>query len=161
MKDSKPIRVLFVCLGNICRSPTAEGVFLDILRKRNLSDEFEVDSAGTGHWHIGEAPDRRSIAYAKTRGVDLSSLVARQFDEEDFEKFDYILCMDESNVQNVMLRSFDPSHKQKVFRLLEFVKGNPNKDVPDPYMGGLEGFQKVYDLIEEGCLEFLKVIQSK
>ena len=147
-------RVLFVCLGNICRSPTAHGVFQHCVDQAGLSDLIQVDSAGTAAYHVGNSPDPRSMAAARQRGYDLSPLRARQAVEEDFEQFDYILAMDQSNLGN--LQRLQPGHYAGHLGLfLEFAKQFDEVEVPDPYYGGDEGFGHVLDLVEaasEGLL---------
>lgn len=140
-----PKKVLFVCLGNICRSPAAEGVFLHLLRAEGLEEAFVVDSAGTGGWHAGESADRRMLEAARRRGVHLPS-VARQVRGDDFERFDLILAMDRENV--AALLSLAPTHHRHKVRLLrEWDELGPGEDVPDPYYGGPEGFELVLDMV--------------
>ena len=147
--------VLFVCLGNICRSPTAHGVFQALLEQRGMSSAVNVDSCGTGGWHIGEAPDRRATAEAAQRGYDLSALRARQVSSEDFEQFDYILAMDRMNLAD--LQSMCPSQYTGHLGLfLPFASELQVDEVPDPYYGGADGFTHVLDLVEaasEGLLQ--------
>ena len=146
------IKVLFVCLGNICRSPTAHGVFLRKLEQyqtaegRCLADLVEVDSAGTSDWHIGKSPDMRSQKAARKRDYDLSTLRARQVADADFEHFDYILAMDQANLQALQDRCPRP-YRSKLALFLDFAEG-PELEVPDPYFGGEDGFNQVLDLIE-------------
>lgn len=152
-------RVCFVCLGNICRSPTAEGVLQHLIDERGLGDRLSVDSAGTAAYHIGKRPDARSIATAKRRGVELPG-VARQFTTEDFDRFDLILVMDHSNEQNVFRLARDERDRQKVrlFRAFEPEAGE-RAEVPDPYYGGDEGFEEVFDICERsarGLIEYLE-----
>lgn len=150
------IKVLFVCLGNICRSPTAHGVFQALVDRRGLSDKFSIDSAGTAGWHEGKSPDSRSQDQALKRSYDLSFIKGRRVVSTDFETFDYILAMDRSNLEN--LETLCPGqylHKLKLF--LEF-SDRAEIEVPDPYYGGSEGFDHVLDLAEsagEGLLAFL------
>ena len=143
-------RVLFVCMGNICRSPTAEGVFRDKLKQSCLSDKVEIDSAGTHDYHIGRPPDGRAQDAASKRGYDLSDLRGRQVNAKDFEAFDFILAMDKDNL--AILREQCPPHLQhKVRRLLSFSQRFPNLDVPDPYYGGQSGFDHVLDMVEDAA----------
>ena len=147
--------MLFVCLGNICRSPTAHGVFQALVDERSLTDRIEVDSCGTGEWHVGEAPDRRATARAAKRGYDLSRLRARQFQSADFSRFDYILAMDRMNLATLQDMRPDncPAH---VGLFLAFADGAESDEVPDPYFGGANGFNHVLDLVEwasEGLLQ--------
>lgn len=143
--------VLMVCMGNICRSPTAEGVLRHKLREAGLDGQVTVDSAGThGHWHAGEAPDRRSQAHARRRGYDLSALRARQVVEADFEQFDLILAMDWDNL--ALLEDMSPpTARSRLRRLTEHCRRHDQPVVPDPYHGGADGFEQVLDLIEDAC----------
>ena len=144
------VRVLFVCLGNICRSPTAEGVFRQVVRQAALTDFIEIDSAGTHAYHIGEPPDRRAQAAAARRGVDLSGLRGRQATRRDIEAFDYVLAMDRENLSN--LRAICPPGLEPKLRLfLEYADQRVDKEVPDPYFGGESGFDRVLDMIEEAA----------
>ena len=140
-------RVLFVCLGNICRSPMAEGVFRTVAETRGLVPPVEVDSAGTGAWHLGHAPDRRARRAASARGIDISSQRARQVNTKDFGEFDLIVAMDRSNV--AALKKLAPVHHHTTIRLLlDFAAGIAAREVPDPYYGGEDGFAHALDLIE-------------
>lgn len=143
---AKPkISVLFVCLGNICRSPLAEGTFGAVVAERGAADAFLLDSAGTGAWHLGSAPDPRSIAIAARHGVDISRQRARKVTAEDFDRFDLILGMDRSNVDE--LRRIAPeAAPRKIHLFLDFAEGRQT-DVPDPYYGGPEGFADVYRMV--------------
>jgi protein-tyrosine phosphatase len=144
----KKTKVLFVCLGNICRSPTAEGVFRALVEARGLESTISIDSAGTGDWHIGRASDERAIRAALTRGYDLSPLRARQTLADDFRHFDYILAMDEPNLQH--LKALAPDDYTGHLRLfLDFSGQDSHREVPDPYYGGEQGFELVLDLIED------------
>lgn len=147
--------VLFVCLGNICRSPTAHGIFESMVRERGLSDRITVDSCGTGDWHIGQAPDRRATEEAAKRGYSLEHLRARQVRYSDFNEFDYIIAMDEQNLAD--LAAMCPADFSGTLSLfLPFAPDNPVDDVPDPYYGGPEGFTVVLDMVEaasEGLLQ--------
>lgn len=139
-------KIVFVCLGNICRSPTAEGVFLNLLKQENLEGQFFIDSAGTSGWHIGEAADPRSRNTAKRFGFDLLSR-SRKLTADDLEHFDYIIAMDKSNYHNIISLSTTEKHRTKVFLFRDFDPDSPpNSDVPDPYYGGSEGFQTVFDI---------------
>ena len=145
------IRVLFVCLGNICRSPTAHGVFLHKLEQRGLAGQLAVDSAGTAAWHAGEAPDARSQTTAAVRGYDLSALRARQAVAEDFSQFDYVLAMDMDNLRNLQsLRPGITGTEPELF-LQTYGRRFRVAEVPDPYYGGVDGFEQVLDLIEDAC----------
>lgn len=149
------VSVLFVCLGNICRSPTAHGVFLALAKKRGLHEQLHVDSCGTGGWHIGESPDARATAEAARRGYDLTPLRARQVAHDDFDAFDYILAMDEQNLAD--LEQMRPPHFDGHLGLfLDFAPAAGRREVPDPYYGGASGFTDVLDLVEaasEGLLD--------
>lgn len=143
------ISVLFVCMGNICRSPTAEGVFRRLHREVAPELHFQVDSAGTHAYHIGEPPDARSQAAARTRGVDISGHRGRQVRVEDFLAFDYVLAMDAANLRRLQaLRPRDARAELQL--LLEYAPQVAHKDVPDPYYGGSGGFEEVLDLVEQG-----------
>ena len=139
-----------VCMGNICRSPTAEGVLRHKLRERGLDSMVEVDSAGTHGWHAGAPPDERSQAHARRRGYDLSALRARQLVGEDFDRFDFILVMDGDNLEHA--RALCPPERQnRIAQLMSYAGGHAVDDVPDPYSGGAEGFEQVLDLVEAAC----------
>lgn len=142
-------KILFVCLGNICRSPLAEGIMLHLKEKHNL--KAEIDSAGTSHYHVGEAPDSRTIANARKNGVDLSSLRARQFSSADFDAFDRIYVMDKANLRNVLALAKDPAHKTKVTLFLAPGHESGSDEVPDPYYGTDHDFEKVFQLVYKNC----------
>ena len=152
------IRVLFICLGNICRSPSAEGVFRQIVDEHSI-EYINIDSAGTGSWHIGNPPDRRAQAAAKERGIDLSGLRARQLQPEDGEKFDYLIAMDRENDRNIK-NCIASEHHHKVHMMLSFLEGSDLIEVPDPYYGGEDGFEHVLDLIEQAGLGLLHHIRQ-
>ena len=154
------VKVLFVCMGNICRSPTAEGVFRDVVEKANLSHLIEIDSAGTHAYHIGEPPDPRSTATAAQRGVDLSQQRARRAKESDFEDFDFVLAMDRDNHANLS-NICSPEHESKLKLFLDFAPDVAESEVPDPYYGGARGFDKVLDLIEAASEGLLKEIKQR
>ena len=159
MGNTPQISVLFVCLGNICRSPTAHGVFHTLLHQRGLSERIAVDSCGTSGWHIGEAPDRRSTREAGRRGYDLKGLRARQFKASDFEQFHYILAMDYANLEQ--LRALcPPDYSGHLGLFLAFAEGTAEKEVPDPYYGGADGFSHVLDLVEAASEGLLREIDS-
>jgi protein-tyrosine phosphatase len=139
-------KILMVCLGNICRSPLAEGIM-----RSKLSNDFIVDSAGTGGWHAGELPDKRSIATAKNKGLDITHQRARQFKISDFESFDYIYVMDNSNYKDVVALAPNEEAKSKVMLILNEIFPNENVDVPDPYYGGQDGFENVFNMLNEAC----------
>lgn len=142
-----PVQILMVCLGNICRSPLAEGILASKLPK----DKFRIDSAGTGSWHIGHTPDERSIATAKKNGLDISNQRGRQFSSSDFDTFDYIFVMDSSNYETVISLAKSQEHKDKVRMILDELFPNENVDVPDPYFGLPNGFNMVYQMLDEVC----------
>lgn len=153
-------RVLFVCMGNICRSPTAEGVFRKLVRDAGLADRIEIDSAGTGAWHVGSQPDQRTQAAALRRGLDLSDQRARQVRARDFDEFDLIVAMDRDNLAHI--KAMRPSGVQRaegVRLMLEFSPAAAERrlrDVPDPYSGGPDGFEIVLDLIQDACAGLLE-----
>jgi len=154
----KKIRVLFVCMGNICRSPTAEGVFRNLIETHGLSELLETDSAGTHAYHIGEPPDRRAQETALNRGLDISDLRARGVDQEDFEDFDYILAMDSDNYSILIDRCPD-TLQDKIKLFLNYAPDLNITEVPDPYYGGNKGFENVFDLVEaasEGLIAEIK-----
>jgi protein-tyrosine phosphatase len=148
------VRILFVCLGNICRSPTAEGVMRHLLAERGLAGEVEVQSAGTGAWHVGSAPDERATAAALRRGIVLDG-AARQVRPRDFEDFDLIVAMDRSNLRDLLDIAPDDDARGKVRLLLD------GADVPDPYYGGERGFDEVLDLVEEACAGLLDEVLAE
>ncbi|UMB60613.1 low molecular weight phosphotyrosine protein phosphatase [Lutibacter sp. A80] len=147
-------RVLMVCLGNICRSPLAEG----ILKSKVIGSKVFVDSAGTGAYHVGEQPDTRSIAIANLNGIDITDQKARKFNVNDFELFDIIYVMDNSNYKNVISLAKNSQEKSKVKLILNEVFPNENLDVPDPYYGGEFGFKNVYKMLNEACEVIAKKI---
>jgi protein-tyrosine phosphatase len=157
-----PIRVLFVCLGNICRSPLAEGVFLHLAEQAGVAGRFEVDSAGTGDWHVGEAPDPRSAEVARKHGVELPSR-ARQVTRADFERFDYIVAMDRENLWDLerMARATPGGRARAKIHLLRVddpdrAPGDDRHDVPDPYYGGASGFEHVYQMVHRSAHALLR-----
>lgn len=141
-----------VCLGNICRSPLAEG----ILKSKINNDTILVDSAGTGDWHVGQLPDSRSIEVAKNHGIDLTNQRGRQFTQKDFDAFDYIFVMDSSNKANVLQLAQNNSDKEKVQLILDELFPSENVDVPDPYYGGEQGFENVYQMLDKACNEIVR-----
>ena len=152
------VSVLFVCLGNICRSPLAQGVFEDVLRREELDDEVFVDSAGTGSWHVGSPPDDRAQRSASARGLDLSAQRARQISPDDCEEFDYVLTMDEQNYQTVVSLC---RGRAVVRPFLDFAPHSPEREVPDPYGGGSDAFEHVLDLVEEASEGLLDDIRDR
>ncbi len=153
------IAVLFVCLGNICRSPAAEAIFLKIIENQGIKDRFFVDSAGTGSWHVGKEADERMKLAAKNREIYITSK-ARQIKKDDFKRFNYILTMDNSNYIDVLKIKNSQSSLDfsKVLKLQEFATNFSDKEVPDPYFGGDEGFNDVLDILEDSVNGFLKSI---
>lgn len=159
MSAHAKINVLFVCMGNICRSPTAEGVFRHHVEKAGLSDRFLIDSAGTHAYHVGEPADRRARAAAERRGMSLEGIHARRVAAEDYERFDYIVAMDEDNLAR--LREEAPEeHSAQIRLFLEFTEGSES-EVPDPYYGGAAGFERVLDLVEEASRGLLETLSHK
>lgn len=141
------IKVLMVCLGNICRSPLAEGILVSKVK----SDEIFVDSAGTAAYHVGKLPDQRSIEVAGKYGIDITNQRARKFTVKDFDTFDYIYAMDESNYQNILMLARINDDKSKVQLILNETHPTKNLAVPDPYYGGNQGFENVYTMLEQAC----------
>jgi protein-tyrosine phosphatase len=154
------VNVLFVCLGNICRSPTAEGVFKALVEREGLSDQVSVDSAGVGSWHIGSPPDSRAQATARKRGIDLSNQRARQAKAHDFERFDYVIAMDSQN-HGDLARMCPKGGEDRLYKFLQFAPQLGLSDVPDPYYGGDGGFDGVLDLIEAASAGLLDDIRTK
>jgi protein-tyrosine phosphatase len=153
-------RILFVCMGNICRSPTAEGVFRKLVQERAPHLRVEIDSAGTHAYHVGEPPDRRAIAAAARRGIDLGSLRARVVEEADFERFDLLVAMDQLNREVLLDRSPD-EYRERIRLMLEFAPTTDVVDVPDPYYGGPVGFEQVLDLVEEASRGLLDELVAR
>ncbi|MFH6970724.1 low molecular weight protein-tyrosine-phosphatase [Flavobacterium petrolei] len=151
------VKILMVCLGNICRSPLAEG----ILAAKLTNEKFKVDSAGTGSWHIGHSPDERSIAVAKKNKISISHQKGRQFSSKDFEEFDYIYVMDSSNYKNVTALAQNQNQVEKVQLILNELFPNENVDVPDPYFGLPNGFEIVYNMLDEVCDVIAKKLIAK
>ena len=151
--------VLFVCLGNICRSPAAEAIFIDLLKKKGLNDNFTVDSAGTGSWHIGKKADKRMRIAAKKRGVEILSK-ARQINTKDFEKFNYIIAMDDSNFRNIqdLKNRTSSTDFASIKKIQNFRSVFNEQEVPDPYFGGDDGFDHVLDILEDSVSRFLESI---
>jgi len=147
-------------MGNICRSPTAQGTFESVVEEADLNSHIEIDSAGTHAYHVGEGPDRRAIQAAAKRGIDLGGQRARRVEKADFTRFDYVLAMDSSNLDD-LLSMCPKQHRDKVRLFLEFAKNLQRQDVPDPYYGGGHGFERVLDLIEAGSLGLLDDIRRR
>ncbi len=159
---SRPMmtKVLFVCMGNICRSPTAEGVFRRLIRDAGLNELVQVASAGTHAFHIGEAPDARAQAAARKRGYEIGDLTASQVKPEDFRDFDYILAMDWDNLA-LLQQQCPKAYQHKLMLLMRFANEFEEATVPDPYYGGPEGFNKVLDYIEDACQGLLEVVRKR
>ena len=159
MGDKSTIRILFVCMGNICRSPTAEGAFRHVVEEAGLSDRFQIDSAGTHAYHVGEPADRRARAAAERRGISLEGISARRVESKDFQQFDYVLAMDRLNHVTLVDRA-DAEHHDKIRLFLEFAPGTDD-EVPDPYYGGSAGFERVLDLVEEASRGLLETLRER
>jgi protein-tyrosine phosphatase len=155
------VRVCFVCLGNICRSPTAEAVMRHLVRQAGLDDAIEIESAGTGDWHVGELRDRRSRDVGERRGMPLSGR-ARQFVAADFARFEWVLAMDGKNLNDLLAMAPDAAARKKVRRLRSFDPASPpDADVPDPYFGGDEGFDRVFDICVAACTGLLATLRAE
>ena len=154
------MKILFVCMGNICRSPTAEGVFREHARRHAPGLDIEIDSAGTHAYHVGEPPDPRTIHAAARRGIDLTDLRARQVSDDDFKRFDLIVAMDRLNHATLLDRS-SPEHHERIRTLLEFAGKTAPADVPDPYYGGAKGFDDVLDLVESAVEGLLAEVRHR
>jgi protein-tyrosine phosphatase len=162
MVDTKntKIGVLFVCMGNICRSPTAEAVFRHYVENAGLSEHIQIDSAGTHDYHIGDAPDLRTRRAAQQRGYEMSGLLGRQVGAEDFSRFDYVLAMDQSNLATLR-RLAPPDCKAAVQLFLEYARHHAEREVPDPYYGGADGFERVLDMVEDAAEGLLQHIRQR
>ncbi len=159
MASQEKIRVLMVCMGNICRSPTAEGVLRAMVEQSPLAGKVEIDSAGTTDYHTGSRPDPRAIRIAAARGYDLGKIRARQVKAQDFERFDYILAMDNTNVRHLR-ETWPESASARVERLLDYGRTPANQEVPDPYYGSERDFEHALDLIENGCRGLLESLTT-
>jgi protein-tyrosine phosphatase len=161
--ESKVVKakILFVCLGNICRSPAAEAIFQDIVSKLDLSKDFKVDSAGTSGHHCGQKADSRMIQSAANRGIMVTS-ISRKFEFKDFRLFDYIIVMDQSNLENLVALDLKHEYSHKILKLTDYCSNKyPHiKEVPDPYYSGDEGFNNVLDIVEDACQNLVKEIHS-
>ena len=144
------IKILFVCMGNICRSPSAEAVMNSTIKQNDLTDKIKCDSAGTISYHVGETADTRMIRHASTRGYDLTS-IARQIQHMDFDLFDYIIAMDSENYDNILALDSEGNYKSKISKMTDYSKNYDANEVPDPYYGGPQGFEYVLDLLEDSC----------
>lgn len=154
------IRVLFVCLGNIVRSPLAENLFRQFVQKAGLQDFYEIDSAGTGSWHVGESPDGRMVRVAARHGLQYSGR-ARQVQRSDLDEFDWLIAMDRDNRAVLYSMAHSPSQQAKIRLLREFdPEGNPHAEVPDPYYGGVDGFEATYQIVERSCHYLLQALEN-
>jgi protein-tyrosine phosphatase len=154
------VKILFVCMGNICRSPAAEGIMKKLVEQNNLQDKIEIDSAGTIDYHTGELPDSRMIKYAFGRGYELNHR-ARQFNPKtDFEKFDYILTMDDEIFQEITSLDIKKKYQNKIYKMVSFLKNIKAEEVPDPYYSGRDGFEKVLDILEDSVGGLFERVQN-
>lgn len=153
-------RILFVCLGNICRSPSGEAVFNHIIKRENNSSDFFVDSAGTSAYHVGETADSRMIKHGARRGYQFNSR-SRAFIRDDFNNFDYIIAMDSSNYKDILRLAPEENYKENVFMMTYFSNRYKGMDVPDPYYGGPDGFEEVLDILEESCLGLFNYLKDE
>ncbi len=153
-------KILFVCLGNICRSPSAEAVMNGLIEKEGISNDFEIDSAGTAAWHAGEPADPRMQVHARKRGYNLTSISRPVDPDVDFDKFDYIIAMDEQNMRDLKRMTQNSSHHKKLHMMTDFAKEYDYNSVPDPYYGGEEGFELVLDLLEDSCQGLLEKVAN-
>ena len=155
------VRICFVCLGNICRSPTAEGVMRRLITEAGLSDVIALDSAGTSAYHVGESPDRRATAAAARRGITLSG-ASRSVVPADFQRFDYVIAMDASNLRHLRRMAPDPAAQERLHLLRSFDPASPDgAEVPDPYYGGINGFETVLDICEAACRGLLEDARAR
>ena len=156
----RPIRVLFLCLGNICRSPLAEGVFRKKIEEAGLAEQFEIDSAGTGPWHAGEPPDARMRATARKNGVDLSAIRGRQLTKADLDRFDHIFAMDKSNLHDALFLDPGGDHGTRIRLFREFDPDPGDYQMPDPYYGGPSGFDHVYAIVDRTAQALLERLNT-
>ena len=160
MKDRRKVKVLFVCMGNICRSPTAHGVFRKLVEDAGLAEMIEIDSAGTHAYHVGEPPDSRAQSTAQSRGIDLSDLRARKALAEDFDYYDYVLAMDQDNYHGLSAIC-PPGQERKIGLLMDYAVQMRIREVPDPYYGGNRGFEQVFDMVEAAAGGLLNDIRRR
>ena len=160
MNATSSIKVLFVCMGNICRSPTAEGVFRKVVADAGLSDRIHIESAGTHAYHVDEPPDRRAQAAAERRGFSLVDIRARRISNEDFERFDYIFAMDRDNLQ-LIKDAAGEQQRTEIHLFLEYATGGRVSEVPDPYYGGAAGFERVLDLVEDASSRLVELLRKQ
>ena len=160
MNMKRKTSVLFVCMGNICRSPTAEGVFRHVVKQAGMQDHIKIDSAATHAYHIGESPDKRSQATARENGVDISGQRARKAVTEDFDNFDYIIVMDRSNFEDLKWLATNQQQRDKISLFMDYADNWDNTEVPDPYYGGSNGFQDVFDMVTSASHGLLDHISS-
>ena len=153
-------KILFVCLGNICRSPLAEGIFNEIIQKNKTGHLFETDSAGTSDFHCGELPDHRTLKNAKANGLILTHK-CRQFTKNDFYEFDHIIAMDDSNLRDILKLKPAEDNRAKIIKMRFYDPSNKNANVPDPWFGGEKGFEEIYQILERCCQNFYKVLEGK
>jgi len=158
---NKPLKLLFVCMGNICRSPLAEGIFLHLARERGTSALYEVDSAGIGDWHVGHESDLRSQSVARKNGIELACVARQVSTPEDFENFDLILAMDRRNFSDLQDLS-PPEHRHKIKLMRSFdPEGGEDAEVPDPYYGGPGGFDRVFAMLDRSCRQLLNRLEER
>ena len=150
MDSSRPTRILFVCLGNICRSPSAEAVMVKLINDQSCAESIEVDSAGVGSWHVGEPADARMRRHAEKRGYQLDGR-ARQVRTQDFEYYDWIIAMDDKNFDDLQMMDRKKRHRAKIHRMSSFCSQTDTPEVPDPYYGGADGFETVLSILEDAC----------
>lgn len=155
-----PYKIVFVCLGNICRSPTAEGVFQHLVNERGLQSYFYVDSAGTSAYHIGEAANSKSRMTAREHGIELRSR-ARRFEQDDLKEFDLIVAMDRENLENIRKLDKQSSFSAKTILMREYDPEPGDGEVPDPYYGGMDGFERVFQIVKRSCEELLDELEKR
>ena len=162
MDNKKQVKVLFVCMGNICRSPTAHGVLRKLVEDSDLNDYIEIDSAGTHSYHVGSEPDERAQRTAVRRGIEMSDLRARKAKERDFDRFDFVLAMDRDNY-DILQGYTSPETEEKLYLFMDFADTDKwcTHEVPDPYYGGADGFERVFDMVEEASLGLLEHIRQQ